>query len=70
MTMYWYNINFSIWFKAQLDFRKFKVQLENLLNAGFSTIMEIISVDLFETHLVLLSCKAILFLVNTYVHDR
>jgi hypothetical protein len=30
MTMYWYNINFSI-------IRKFKVQLENLLNAGFSS---------------------------------
>ena len=28
--------------------------------------MEIISVDFFKTHLVLLSCKAILFLVNTY----
>ena len=36
---------------------------------GTSTIVEIISVDLFKTHLVLLFCKAILFLVNTNVHD-
>ena len=40
------------------------------LTMNVTTIMEIISVDLFKTHLVLQFCKAILFLVNTNIHDR